>query len=323
VGSGGDGTLTITSGGTLNSTSATSTFIGSGSGSSGTVTLSGNGSTWTAKQPIFVGNQGTGSLTVGSGATLSTTAGLVVTAGLGTMTMNGGIVDANGFTRSGTFNFNDGTLIVRGAYSNGTAAAPLVIDGNTASALPTLQLIGNSSNTNITTLTVGSSRQGALVLSDGRSLSVGANTISIGSLSGSSGSITLSGAGTQLTTTGSAAVGGNGNNPGGTGVLTIGSGSGLSTGSLIDWPGGTIILNGGALNVSAISASGGTFDFNAGTINFAGGFGTLSGSHLDLILGAGHFVSFGRVLSSSTALSLGAPVTVHEFCPCSVACTPI
>jgi len=48
------------------------------------VTLTGSGSTWNAKQSIFVGFAGAGSLTVGSGRNVTTT-GTTVTNGLGTM----------------------------------------------------------------------------------------------------------------------------------------------------------------------------------------------------------------------------------------------
>src|SRR5207302_786700 len=107
------------------------------------------------------------------------------------------------------------------------------------------------------------SRQGALVLSDGRILNTSANNISIGALGGSNGSITLSGAATQLTTTGTTAVGGSQSAAGGTGLLTINNGATLNTGPLTVWPGGSVVLNGGTLNLTTFGANGGSVAFNS------------------------------------------------------------
>jgi T5SS/PEP-CTERM-associated repeat protein len=305
------GSLNIASGGAVNISGALN--LCSNPGSQGDVILTGNGSTLNVGGTINVGSGNlntTGTLTVGAGTTLTAGALTIATGTHGTMTMNGGTVDVSSFTHSGTFNFNDGLFIDRGQYTNGMAAAPLVIDGNTSAALPTLQLIGNFGNTNITTVTVGNARQGALVISDGRNLSAGASDISIGALSGSNGSITVSGAGAQLSTTGKLAVGGTGSNGGGTGLLTIGPGGSVSTGPFTDWPGGNVILNGGTLSGTFIGNSGGAFTFNSGVVNFSSVNPFVSSGQLDLILGAGHLVGFGRTLSGSNALNFQGSLTV-------------
>ncbi len=310
VGNSGAGTLTIATSGTLNTMGGITAIIGSGGSSTGTVMMSGSGSKWNAEGGILVGSVGTGNLIVQSGATINTLGSLTVTNLTGTLTIDGGTIDVGStLARNGTFNFNDGTLIVRGIFDNGIASVPLVIDGDTTTALPTLQLIGNSATTEVTSITVGNKRQGAMVLSDGRSVNAGANNISIGAGAGSSGSITLGGAGTSLSTTGTTTVGGSGSNAGGTGVMTIGPGAGLSTGSLILFPGGTVNLDGGVIFMSIFSANGGKVNFNSGTIGFT--VANLSAAHLDALLGADHSLGFGKVLTSSNATALLGPVTVN------------
>ena len=69
VGNGGDGTLTITNGGSLINNVSGSTSIG-GDGS-GTATVTGPGSTWDTNGPLNIGSTGTGALAVLNGGSLA------------------------------------------------------------------------------------------------------------------------------------------------------------------------------------------------------------------------------------------------------------
>ena len=66
IGSAGSGSLTVTGGAEL--TSLSEAIIGADVGSSGTVTLTGSGSTWTDNSTVYVGDNGTGTLTISDGA---------------------------------------------------------------------------------------------------------------------------------------------------------------------------------------------------------------------------------------------------------------
>src|SRR5690606_38560178 len=106
VGRSGEGTLVIDGGGSFESYV---TWIGFAAGSEGHLTVSGSGSTWTGTpngtQPptIYVGNAGTGSLTVENGGSVLNMSGVWVgrdADGEGTVTVTG----ANSYLRSGSFN---------------------------------------------------------------------------------------------------------------------------------------------------------------------------------------------------------------------------
>jgi T5SS/PEP-CTERM-associated repeat protein len=88
VGVNGTGSLTIQSGGTVNSVEG---FIGGQAGSTGTVTVDGTGSHWTNSGELHVGTFGIGSLTIRSGGTMSTGIGLIgdLAGSTGTVTVDG------------------------------------------------------------------------------------------------------------------------------------------------------------------------------------------------------------------------------------------
>jgi T5SS/PEP-CTERM-associated repeat protein len=69
VGNGGDGTLTITNGGSLINNVSGSTSVGSDG--SGTATVTGPGSTWNTNGPLNIGSTGTGALAVLDGGSLA------------------------------------------------------------------------------------------------------------------------------------------------------------------------------------------------------------------------------------------------------------
>ncbi len=83
VGANGTGSLTTSNGGMVNITAAdlasntTSLSLGAGNGSTGTGTVTGAGSQWTMAAALIVGGNGTGSLTISNGATVTDTIGVV------------------------------------------------------------------------------------------------------------------------------------------------------------------------------------------------------------------------------------------------------
>jgi T5SS/PEP-CTERM-associated repeat protein len=307
LGSGGlAGAIEINAGGTLNTTSAA---LGGGSVSStGIISLSGPGSTWNNTGSITLGSAGAGTLNVGAGSQVVTAASLTVTT-TGVLNLSGGTVDVgNNFNRTGAFNHTDGMLIVRGTYSHGAAPSALTINGNSSTALPTLHLIGNVPVSNVNAITVGSSRNGALILSDSRFIDVGAGSVNIGSAAGSNGTITLSN-GAFIVTTGTTTVGGIGSTTGGTAVLNLNAGGTLSTGPLYNQYGGTINLNGGRLSLTSYVDWAGAFNWNAGHLSFLGAIAH-DAAMLDRFLGGAHSLVAGQTLHSSGATTFNAPITV-------------
>ena len=90
VGRTGTGTLNIENGGTVSGASTVSE-IGDFAGSIGTATVTGPGSSWSASSDIFVGNNGTGTLNILGGATVSSASNvsLGVLSGTGTVMVSG------------------------------------------------------------------------------------------------------------------------------------------------------------------------------------------------------------------------------------------
>ena len=307
IGSNGTGSMSVLSGGTVST--GLIFIVGNSAGSQGTVTLAGAGSSISAGTSVIIGSNGTGSLTMDNGTTLTAGTSTTISA-TSTLTMNGGTLDTVAFTRNGTFNFNDGTLRVRGIYTPNPAAASLVINGIDDASLPTLRLSGNFAVNNVTNLIVGNTRQGALILDSGRTLSLPAQTIAIGASPGSNGQITLTGAGTTLIAGSSLDVGGSGGVAGGVGSLTINAGSTLQTNTLNLFPQGSIHLNGGTLLFTAFNPNGGSINFTAGNMILNTLNNSLSSTQLDSLLGLGHTVGLGKSLTTANNLTLNGPMAV-------------
>ena len=313
IGSNGNGLLSISSGGVVTSGS---TSVGGGATGTGNVTISGTGSSMSSSS-MSIGSAGTGTVTVENGGELTVTGTLTVNdpaaAPIGTLILDGGTIETNGFTRLGTLNLHDGTLHVKGIYDHGAAPAALAIDGPANGDLPTLRLSGNFAVNDVTTITVGSTNQGALVLDSGRIVDAGANNIAIGAGPLSSGTVSMSGSGTTLATTGILAVGGNGAAVGGSGVLTLENAAiaGSTSATLNLFAGGVINLDGGHLRAGTFNANGGIINFISGT--FLLNDSTLGDAQLDAIFGAGHVLGPGRTLVHTLIDGpiLNAPLSIN------------
>jgi T5SS/PEP-CTERM-associated repeat protein len=168
---GGIGTLNITAGGNVSTSSGS--YIGYGSGSVGNVKVDGAGSTWTNSSGLYVGGNDSSAYYGGGAGTLSITGG-------GTVTSAGGYI---GFARTngdGRFAIaSTGAVTVDGAGSTWTNNGELYIGG--------------------TDYLYGSGGTGVLSITNGSSVSV-AGTTYVGLGNGSAGTIDFGAKGGTLTT---------------------------------------------------------------------------------------------------------------------------
>lgn len=297
VGNAGNATLSVSAAGVINTTG--NAIVANTATSTSKATISGTGSAWNITGGLTVAATGNGTLTVDTGGTLTTTGTLTLSdpAGTpnGTFNFQGGNVNVASFVRSATsnFNFTDGTMIINGgSFNNGGAA--LVLNGADADDLPAIRLASGATSVaaNLPTLTIGSSRQGGVVVSGGSSFQT--TTTSIGAQDGSNGALLVEGVNSVFSTTGDLNVGGGAATGGGIGTVTAGiSGTITAGGALRLWNGATINMSGGTVNFNTLVANGGRVNFSSGTLranaNFAANVATM-----DAILGPTHSLGAGR-----------------------------
>jgi T5SS/PEP-CTERM-associated repeat protein len=299
LGSSGSGTLTIQNDGKL---FATSLVLGDGSGSSGTATITGPQASVDLSASLSVASGGTGSLTVSTGASLtsSSSAAIGTAAGFtGTVTVTGA---GSQWTQTGAMTVATSGVGILNVSSSGTMATGSAITGHLAGGVGTASISGTGSEWAIAgSLTVGNSGEGALNITNGGRGSVTGSTF-IGNVIGSQGSVSVSGANARLDLAGTMNVGRDG-----TGALTISDGGQVSSlgstiGSLsmgvgqttITGTGSSLNVN-GTLTVAALGAgtltveSGATLNVTStlsvndpagaqvGTLNFHGGSITAGG----------------------------------------------
>ncbi len=280
------GVLSISGGGSVSNTLGR---LGVGAGTTGSVTVTGAGSTWTNSGSLTIGDDGTGNLTISEGGTVSNTnegfigfddgAGTVTVTGSGSLWNSSQI--AVGYGGTGTLNIEEG--------GNVASTGGGFIGGLTAGASGTATITGAGStwtNTN-GDFQVGSGGAGNLAIADGGSLATSnflfvgfANTgvLSIsggGSISnagaglafgaGTSGTVTVSGAGSTWTNSAFLEVG-----HGGSGTLNISDGGAVSntdgyisfgsnsSGAVTVGGAGSQWTNTGTLNVGGLSNNTGT-----------------------------------------------------------------
>jgi T5SS/PEP-CTERM-associated repeat protein len=281
VGGAGSGTLTIDAGGNVSNTEG---IISIQSGAVGSATVKGAGSTWTNSQSLTVGNLGTGTLKIEQGGSVSNGQARIADQpnSTGEVTVTGsGSTWASSVLFVG--NSGNGTLTIEnaGKVSSASGAAIGANDGSTGAA----KVIGaGSSWTNGGPLVVGYFGAGTLRVESGAQISSAFDTITsgIGRIEGSTGEVTISGAGSTWTDSGSIVVGGEGS-----GILTIDAGGRVSTGagSLGSaansigaltvagagsmWSGSQTLTIGGAGRGSLMISGGGSVSNGSGEIAFA------------------------------------------------------
>lgn len=330
VGNAGSGTLTIAAGGVVESTGTA--FIGSNASASGTVTVSGSGSKLTTNA-IGVGVFGTGTLNVSDRGEVDS--GNIVVGGevgsQGTLTVSGGGVvrSTSGITIASDTN-STGTLNI-GAVAGQTAAAAGNVVGagggaaTIAFGLGTGKIVFNhtdaaldftanvSGNGDILALSGGTTLSGTVNLGSGRIrvdggvLQIGGSTTAgtayIGDAAGSSGTMTVSGSGSTLTTTNNLLVGFDG-----TGVLNVVNGGQVHDNGILSIGDsstgrGTVTVSGSGSKLTTTSnAVVGTY--GNGALNVSdGGEVVIANSPLTI---AGYAAKLGTVTVSGSGSKLTA-----------------
>ncbi len=277
VGRYGNGTLNITDGGMVSNNSWG--IIGGLSGSTGEVNVDGTNSTWTNSGSLTVGHEGNGTLNITGGGTVSNS-----WSGIGTRFGGTGIVTVDGsgstWTNSnelGVGGEGDGTLNITGGGAVSNSLGYIGYDSGSTGAV-TVDGVG-STWTNNDSLEVGREfkSNGTLNIIGGSEVSSRSGTI--GSLSGSTGEVTVNGSGSTWINSDDLRIGDSGNGTlniiGGAVSNTKGyigagtSGTGIVT---VDGSGSTW-TNSGDLDVGS---------YGNGTLNITGG-GTVSNDNRGLI----------------------------------------
>jgi T5SS/PEP-CTERM-associated repeat protein len=277
VGNNGNGTLNVNNGADVHVSGFNSKVaLGHHSTGTGTVSINGAGSTWTNDDQLWIGESGTGTLTIQNGGSLTTSSaaggssiigvfggsnGMVTISGVGSTWM-----DNNGLTVG---NSGNGTLLITDGGSL-TSSGTAIGEGFAASGTATVT--GSGSTWNDLSTIVGTTGPGALAIQNGGTMTSGSALIR--GLNNGSGQVLVAGAGSTWNVT--------------TGPLTMGlPEGGFTTGptSLTINPGGTVNvahnidldtnstlkLQGGTLSAAEIGLNGlqfnGQFKWTAGTLH--------------------------------------------------------
>jgi fibronectin-binding autotransporter adhesin len=193
VGVNGTGSLNVLDGGGVTSNYA---FLASSFGANGAAWVSGEDSRWTVTNSLFVGGSaispgGTASVIVANGGTLGVGTTLKLW-GSGKLTIDGGSVTTRSLDKSvGTLELNDGTVTISGgtythATGTGTAANIFILNGNTPTAVPTVRLTNGATTVGVEATVIGSTGRGELFISGGSVLSSTGSSITLGNVSGRS-----------------------------------------------------------------------------------------------------------------------------------------
>ena len=256
---GGNGTISITSGGTL-STGGASDNLAATAGTSGTVVVDGSGSEWTSAGQIGVGTSGDGTLIVSNSATVSAMDELDVGESAGAT--GNLLIDSGGQVSSGG---SDDTIAGDDPKSSGTVT-----------------VTGANSSWNLTAgLLVGGEGSGVLSITDGGTVSItGTGFLSIGVSVGATGSVLVSNGGLLNLSSSADGIGigrfGNGTldiEAGGTVAVMDADGVGVgqslgATGELIVNGSSALFSDNGGLNIgdagvgTLLAENGGTVQLN-------------------------------------------------------------
>jgi outer membrane autotransporter protein len=330
VGEHGEGTLIVSDGGELTNTGIAA--IGVMSSGAGAATVTGTGSSWTSDSALYVGAQGTGTLTVSAGGEIHTKDDLSVgfdTGSTGTTTVTGsgstllsdGIVNV-GYRGEGTLTVSDGATLtdVSGAYIGREA-------GSEGTAIVTGSGSSWSSGGEIR---VGGAGTGTLTVSNGASVETGTSTsATIGTSAGSNGTLIVSGSGSSFETDAFLYAGLSGSGTSGTirvedgGSLTasysalaggVGTkGTAVVTGSGSSWISDTYLFVGinGTGDLSVLDAARATAaDIQIGDQSVSSGRATVSGA--GSLLSGGSEVVVGDEGTGVLTVSDGGSVSVNS-----------
>ena len=209
IGAKGSGTLNILDGGVVSTESSSNSpdVIGDGAGAVGVVTVDGAGSLWDVDGVLHVGNEGSGTLNLDNGGVVAVSDSTIVGAGdaaNGTVNFNQGSLNTLSLFASPTDLMGTGTINAQGVVSDidirfdqATGQTPQVIMNTQAGQNITLNLDASDTNVN-NTLGAGFRGFGSLSITEG--VSVSSQRGILGYHSGSQGTATIAGAGSQWTT---------------------------------------------------------------------------------------------------------------------------
>jgi fibronectin-binding autotransporter adhesin len=271
VGNLGSGTLSIANGGVVRNAQFCFDYIGCGPGSSGLVNVSGTGSGWLVYGGLYVGNSGSGTLSIDNGGTVTVVGGTTTgptyvgygagSTGLISFGPGGGTLTTQSLFASFDQLYGNGTISTRGLVSDVdlkfdsshtlVQSFPVEQSGGTV----TVDLDMSSSSTN-GCLGAGWRSAGSLTIQDSRSVTSATGYIGYGS--GATGQATVSGTNSHWTIRSSLYVGYLGN-----GTLTIADKAGVSVGTgstYVGWDAGSSGLinfgpGGGILMTRSLFAS--------------------------------------------------------------------
>ena len=299
VGSSGRGTLLVDGGGLVSNATG---FIGWDGGSIGLAIVTGTNSRWTNTSTLSVGNLGAGTLLVGAG-------GKVTAVGRSYIGFGSGVAGSATVTGTDSSWTTSGDLIV-GRLGNGTLsveAAGLVsnaegIVGSLAGGVGMATVTGaNSRWANSGKLIVGDSGNGTLTVSDSGKVTVGGDSV-LGNNTSSIGSVTVSGTGSTLTSSGGLGVGNAGD-----GSLRLTAGGKAS--SLVSYLGGSAGGTGSATVTGLGSSWATTYSLHVGSV----GNGTLTIADAGAVTaGATSTIAYGADSVSSATVREAASWTISS-----------
>jgi len=227
VGQDGTGTMTISTGATVSNDNAT---IGLGSGGdTSSATISGLGSQWTTGGLLTIGSSGAGTLSVYSGATVSSGSAIIGRFASGSVTVGGAgsLWDTGALLIGGDRNDTDSSgangkldISTGGEVTSSSAA---IADGKNSVGAVTVDGAGSHWDINAD-LTVGNEGSGSLTVSG--SAGVSAATATLGKETSSSGTLVVVGDGSHFDMSGELQDG-----VAGSGTLQVLAGGALSTGN--------------------------------------------------------------------------------------------
>lgn len=240
--------------------------------SNGTVNVDGAGSTWTHASTFLVGASGTGVMNVTNGGVVVNGEGDLGfdfgSDGTATVDGAGSLWSTNGFFYVGQN--GNGTLHVANGgrvESHGSFAYVAYADVSTSAVI----IDGPGSVWhNDHGLYVGFDGEGTVAIANGGALESGFFT-NIGFDPGSTGAVTLSGAGSSFVNAGTIAVGGNVGGAGGAGLLAVGAGATVDANAIAVWNTGTVEITAAPSGVGYIHATTSATLAGALTIDFADG----------------------------------------------------
>jgi outer membrane autotransporter protein len=202
----GSGTASITNGGKL-LVDSTIVRVGRNAGSVGTLTVTGSGSNVSAENAtVYIGYGGSGTVDVEEAAAFKAQATDIggESTGTGTLTIDGEATTADlGNTTVG--DAGEGTLNITGGATVATDSQTDVIIGNQAGSTGAVTVSGEGSSWTIDgTLSIGVSGAGTLTIQDGDTVSLTdeeggvGGAVTLGEMSGSTGTLIVNGTGSQL-----------------------------------------------------------------------------------------------------------------------------